>query len=494
MNANCRWHAVFLTVALALTACATTSVRTPSSLANAVAKADAALNYRPISLAAYNAAVGEICMGLVNSDPRHSASQLKDLGVLLVLPKIPLPLRRIEISVLPRTGPGETAGIPVVLEYETKDAPLYPPEGLFVNACALYQRNSGGARVEIRTQADEVVLSGKRFQIADNPIGAGDRLKERAKRLAKSGFMSMIRPAKMQRKPQIYLLDPYDPNKTPLLMVHGLQSTPVAFAMLVNALRSDPEFRLSYQVWQFYYPTGTPVLENALALREGLEKTVRRLDPRDLDAATKRIVVLGHSMGGVISHTLVSSSGDRVWMSVFRVPPDQLKGDPQAIRQLERVLHFRRNSRVARVIFMATPHRGSPMSDSVIGRLGNALSRLAPMEERGFSALMTANPEAMMSGAAQFYAGGRFSAVRTLSPKATAVIALSELPIEVPFHSIIGQKHPGRKENGSDGVVPYWSSHFEGAASERIVRGGHQVIGNPEAIDEVVQILQKSAR
>ena len=237
-----------------------------------------------------------------------------------------------------------------------------------------------------------------------------------------------------------------------------------------------------------------PAMENALALREGLEKTVRRLDPRDLDAATKRIVVLGHSMGGVISHTLVSSSGDRVWMSVFRVPPDQLKGDPQAIRQLERVLHFRRNSRVARVIFMATPHRGSPMSDSVIGRLGNALSRLAPMEERGFSALITANPEAMMPGAAQFYAGGRFSAVRTLSPKATAVIALSELPIEVPFHSIIGQKHPGRKENGSDGVVPYWSSHLEGAASERIVRGGHQVIGNPQAIDEVVQILQKSAR
>ena len=494
MNANCRWHAVFLTVALGLAACATTPVGAPSSLASAVAKTDAALNRRPISLAAYNAAVDEICMGLVNSDPRHSASQLKDLGVLLVLPKIPLPLRRIEISVPTRPAKRETAGMPVVLEYETKDAPLYPPEGLFVNACALYQRDSGEARVEIRTQADDVVLNGKKFQIADNPTGAGDQLKERARRLAKSGFMSMIRPAKMQRKPQIYLLDPYDPSKTPLLMVHGLQSTPVAFATLVNALRSDPEIRLNYQVWQFYYPTGTPVLENALALREGLEKTVRILDPRDLDAATKHIVVLGHSMGGVISHTLVSSSGDRVWKSVFRVPPDQLKGDPQAIRELERVLHFRRNSRVARVIFMATPHRGSPMSDSVVGRLGNALSRLAPMEERGFSALGIANPEAMMPGAAQFYAGGRFSAVRTLSPKATAVIALSELPIEVPFHSIIGQKHPGRKESGSDGVVPYWSSHLEGAASERIVRGGHQVIGNPQAIDEVIQILQKSAR
>ncbi len=160
MNANCRYrYAVFLVIALGLAACATTSVRTPSSLANAVAKADAALNHRPISLATYNAAVREICVGLA------------------------------------------------VLRYETKNAPLYPPEGLFVDACVLYQRDSGEPRVEIQTQADQIVLAGKRFQIAENPIGAGDQLKERAKRLAKSGFMSMIRPAAMQRKPQIYLLD-----------------------------------------------------------------------------------------------------------------------------------------------------------------------------------------------------------------------------------------------------------------------------------------------
>ena len=235
--------AVFLAIALGLAACATTPVRTPSSLAGAVAKADAALNYRPLSLATYNAAVREICAGLANSDPRNSASQLKELDVALVLPKIPLPLRRIEISVPPRTGPGETVGISVVLEYDTNDAPLYPPEGLFVDAYVLYERGAGGAKVEVRTEPGDILLKGKRFELASNPIGAGSQLEQRAKRLAKSGFMSMIRPAAMARKPQIYLLDPYDPDKTPLLMVHGLQSTPVAFARLVNALRSDPEIR-----------------------------------------------------------------------------------------------------------------------------------------------------------------------------------------------------------------------------------------------------------
>ena len=494
MNAKWRCYAAFLAIALGLGACATKPLNAPSSLASAAAKADAALNHRPISLSAYNAAVREICIELANSNPRESASRLKDLGVFLVLPKIPLPLRRIEISIPLRTEPGETAGIPVVLEYETKDAPLYPPEGLFVDACVLYERASGEARVELRTESGDIVLNGNRFQLASNPIGAGGRLKESAKRLAKSGFMSMIRPAAMPRKPQIYLLERYDPDKTPLLMVHGLQSTPVAFATLVNALRSDPEVRANYQIWQFYYATGTPVLVNAVALRESLDKTVRMLDSTDRDAASKRIVVLGHSMGGVISHTLVSSSRDRVWKSVFRVPPDQLKGDPQAIRELERILYFQRNPRVTRVIFMAAPHRGSSMADSFVGRLGNALSRLPPMEERGFSGLASANPGAMMPGAAQFYAGGRFSAVRTLSPKSTALIALSELPIEVPFHSIIGQQHPGTKERGSDGVVPYWSSHLDGAASERVVRGGHGVIGNPEAIDEVIQVVHRSAR
>ena len=178
----------------------------------------------------------------------------------------------------------------------------------------------------------------------------------------------MIRPFAVLRKPQIYLLDPYDPNKIPLFMVHGLQSTPVTFAALVYALRNDPEIRAKYQVWQFYYASETPVLLNALELRSSLNQTLRR-----------------------------------------------------------------RNPRVVRVIFMAAPHRGSPMADSFIGLMGNSLTRLDPMLEYGFNRLARENPGAMTPKAAAFYKRGRFSGVRTLSPKSSALIALSELPIEVPY-------------------------------------------------------------
>jgi len=197
-------------------------------------------------------------------------------------------------------------------------------------------------------------------------------------------------------------------------------------------------------------------------------------------------------MGGVISHTLVSSSQDLLWRSVFRVPPDRLKGDPDVIRELEHSLIFRRDPRVVRVVFMAAPHRGSPLADSFVGFVGNAITRLEPISERGYSQLANENPEAMIPEAAIFYRG-RFSAVRTLSPRDSALIALSKLPIAVPYHGVIGQLYSGPKERGSDGVVPYWSSHLDGAESELIVRSGHEVFAKPEAVREIIRILHLEA-
>jgi pimeloyl-ACP methyl ester carboxylesterase len=473
---------------------ATNSAPAPRSLEASVKSADTAYRHLPASLSAYNLAVRDICTVLEAETETQFVSRLRQLGVAFDSPKVALPLGDVEIAGPPLASNETRAGIPLLLGYETKKAPLYPPEGLFVDATAIYDRVNGRGRFSILSRTNEVRLNRRTYTLAANHTAAGDQLKLRAKRFAKSGFASMIRPFAMSRKPQIYLLDPYDPNKIPLLMVHGLQSTPVAFAALVNALRQDPEIREKYQVWQFYYASGTPVLVNAHELRASLDKTLYTLDPKDHDTATKRIVVLGHSMGGVISHTLVSSSQNRLWNSVFRVPPAHLQGDPEVIQELERILIFRRNPRVVRVIFMAAPHHGSPMADSFIGFMGNSLTRLDPMLEYGFGRFARENREVMTPQAAIFYRHGRFSAVRTLSPENPALIALSELPIEVPYHSVIGQHRRGPKESGSDGVVPYWSSHLTGAQSEVIVRSGHAVLINPDAVREAIRILHLDLR
>jgi hypothetical protein len=69
---------------------------------------------------------------------------------------------------------------------------------------------------------------------------------------------------------------------------------------------------------------------------------------------------------------------------------------------------------------------------------------------------------------------------------------VNKLPIAsgVPYHSIIGDRGKGDTPKSSDGVVPYWSSHLDGAQSELIVPSDHLALRNTEAIKEVERILR----
>jgi pimeloyl-ACP methyl ester carboxylesterase len=275
-----------------------------------------------------------------------------------------------------------------------------------------------------------------------------------------------------------------------VLIVPGLQSTPFAFTGLMKAMRRDPEVSGHFQVWTFLYGTGTPVLFNALQLRQELEKTIRNVDPGDHDFATRHIVVLGHSMGGLSAHTLVSSSGEKLWNSLFLVPPERLRGDRKAIRWFADGLRFRRNPRIVRAIFVSTPHRGSNLAESWIGHLAASLIHLPTSLQTDIVGVVSANQDAATPAAQAFDREMNFSSVHTLSPRDPALHALVDLPIEVPFHSIMGQNHPGGVETSSDGVVPYASSHLDGASSEMVVRSGHSACENPDAQREVIRILR----
>src|SRR5262249_8489534 len=102
------------------------------------------------------------------------------------------------------------------------------------------------------------------------------------------------------------------------------------------------------------------------------------------------------------------------------------------------------------------------------------------------------NRDLMVPSAYKFYSRGKLSIIRALSPHNDVLPALASCRIDVPFNSIIGQHAPGPVETGSDGVVPYHSSHLNGAESELVVRYGHRVYESPAAMEEIRRILRKA--
>ena len=472
-----------------LSSCASPRATSSNRLDEQIAQADAA--YRTLDadhVTAYNNAVASIAREI---DGKTPAELLDSVQVKVDEPKTQLPLARYHLASRSRV-PDESAevGIPMLLDYDTSRAPFYPREGLLVSATAIYRRVHNERRLLFVTGKNSVELNGSTYSLRIDNAAPITAMTRRGRHVAHAGFSSMIDSAKMPVKTGIFLTEPYDPNKAILLMVPGLQSTPFAFTDLVKAIRRDPEVSARFQIWTFLYGTGTPVLFNALQLRQELEKTIRNLDPDDHDFATRHIVVLGHSMGGLSAHTLVSSSGEKLWNSLFLAPPQRLRGDRKAIRRFAEGLHFRRNPRVVRAIFVSTPHRGSNLAESWIGHLAGSLIHLPSSLQTDIVGVVSANQDAATPAAQAFDREMNFSSVHTLSPRDPALHALADLPIEVPFHSIIGQTHPGAVETSSDGVVPYPSSHLDGASSEMVVRSGHSACEKPDAQREVIRILR----
>jgi pimeloyl-ACP methyl ester carboxylesterase len=469
------------------------SLRSTSSnrLDQQIAHADAA--YRTLDadhVTAYNNAVASIARQIDGETPDEVRSQLDSIHVRLDQPKIELPLARYHLASRSRLA-NESAGvgIPILLNYDTSGAPLYPRDGLLCSATAVYRRINGEPHLSLITKKNTVELNGSTFPLNRDDAAPIAAMSSRGRHVARSGFRNLLRPASMRERSGIFLTEPYDRNKAIVLMVPGLQSTPFAFVDLMKAMRRDPEVSARFQVWTFLYGTGTPVLFNALRLRQELEKTIHDVDPHNHDFATKHIVVLGHSMGGLSAHTLVSSSGEKLWNALFVVPPQRLRGDKEVIRRFADGLHFRRQPRVVRAIFAATPHRGSNLAESWIGHVAASLIRLPMSLQTDIVDIVSANQDAATPAAKEFDREMNFSAVHTLSPRDPGLHALVDLPIEVPFHSIIGQQHGGAVETSSDGVVRYASSHLAGASSELIVHSGHSVCENPDAQREVIRIL-----
>ena len=302
----------------------------------------------------------------------------------------------------------------------------------------------------------------------------------------KIGFAAMLNPEKFAYTERFIQVQPYDPNKIPVVFVHGLQDTPVSWVPMVNALWSDPVLRRNYQVCVFSYPSGYPIPYSVLLLR-------RELDALDRTFPHHRpIVLVGHSMGGIISRLMVTDSGgDKLWRYFFGKPPAQTKLSPDTKALLEKALIFKPRRDVARLIFISTPHRGSVIAGNPIGRIGSSLIRKSVQymnagREISQASVVQEDPTVLKLNRLP-------NSIDTLAPNDPFIKEMNTLPMakRIPYHSIIGDRGRGDTPNSSDGVVPYWSSHLDGAKSEKIVPSGHGAEHSPQGIAEVLRILNE---
>jgi hypothetical protein len=290
----------------------------------------------------------------------------------------------------------------------------------------------------------------------------------------------------------IFFLEPYDPEKIPVLMVHGILSSPLMWRDLTNRIMGEPVLQKKYQIWHYTYATGYPILTSARMLREQLDGVNIALQRAGLPPH-KAMVLIGHSLGGLLVKMMVSDSGDLIWDQFFRVSPDQLDLAPSDRDWVEHLMFFKPRHDISRVIFMASPFKGSKTADMILFRFSSRLIRFPTDLEGHHYRVFTVNRQYMVrSKENRLIAERQPSSIDLLSPESPETIALGQLKVarSIPFHLIIGVRHGSNRLRSSDGIVAYSSSYLDGAESELDVQTGHTVTHSPKTEEEVLRILK----
>ena len=303
-------------------------------------------------------------------------------------------------------------------------------------------------------------------------------------RLESMGLPRMLRPGKHAETARLSRLQPYDPRKTVVLLLHGLMDSPATWTPMINRLRADPVIRENFQFWLFSYPSGYPYPHAAAILRRELDRAGK------IFPINKPMVVIGHSMGGCIARLLVTDSGDQLWTAIFQKPPAETELPESDRLVIQEALIFQRRQDIGRVIFISAPLRGTEFAENVLSRFGSLLIQ-TPSNLR-----QTVRSAVLAIGS---HAGRRSNAnaIETLAPAHLFVQTINTIPIhcDTPLHVVAGDQGKGGNKDGtapamSDGIVPYWSSHIDGAESELVVPSEHGAHQHPETMDEILRILR----
>jgi pimeloyl-ACP methyl ester carboxylesterase len=301
-----------------------------------------------------------------------------------------------------------------------------------------------------------------------------------------------LRPDRGDTLDGLHMREPFQPGKIPVVFVHGLASDPLTWAQLENDLRAQPAIFARYQFWFFRYDTGDPFLSSAAQLRRQLAMLRQTYDPMRCDPSLSQMALIGHSMGGLLSKMQVTYSGDLIWNSAATQPFNTIVTDPTTRAELGSAFFFGPSPDIRRVIYIATPHRGSSDATRCIGRISSALVEERPDWVARHEQLVRDNPCAFRDELRR----GIPTSVDLLEPQSCILQATNTLPYNqgVALHSIIGDDRWSPIQGRSDGVVAVSSARIAGVQSELFVDARHSgVQRDSNTVREVICILSRHA-
>ena len=301
------------------------------------------------------------------------------------------------------------------------------------------------------------------------------------------GIFYFLNPYEANKIEGLYCLTPFNQNKIPVVFVHGLLSNPNTWTQMTNTLMGNSTIRKNYQFWFFAYATGNPVIYSASLLREALVNVEKQISPEFRKDEFSKMIIVAHSMGGLLSKTLIQDSGRKLidHSTNAATPVDLKELTPEQIEFLENILVFSHQAYVKRMVFLATPHRGSDLATWMIIRYFSNWVTVSDHLVEKVNTIMVKlkmrKPEDVL-----YVKTG----LDNLDPDSDILISINKLPFaKVPYHSIIGNEDYQECPGGSDGVVPYSSAHLNSSISELVVKSGHSVQEDEAAIEEIKRIL-----
>ncbi|MBX7167904.1 MAG: hypothetical protein K1X74_16340 [Pirellulales bacterium] len=314
--------------------------------------------------------------------------------------------------------------------------------------------------------------------------------------LGQLATLGLVRVDKTQNVRGLYMVAPYESGKIPVVMVHGLWSSPITWMEMFNDLRSQPAIRNKYQFWFYLYPTGQPFWISAAQLREDLAKMRETLDPAHREVALDQMVLVGHSMGGLLAKMQVVNSGDEFWKTASNTPFQLVKASTDLRKTLEATYFFQANPGIRRIITIGTPHRGSDFANPLTQWLSRKLIIFPQMFEENRRQILADNPGLLRDGSTADIA----TSIDSLSPKSPILPVLLRSPLRpgVLHHNVVGVLEKDGKPvplaEGGDGVVSYPSAHLENIASEIVVNSDHiSIHRHPLSVLEVRRVLLEHA-